>query len=82
MIIYIGDFSSNVTDIDLKGVFEAYGDVHSVKIIKDQTSGESKRFGFVEMLNISEAESAIKGIKEIKGRLITINKAKPDNPLS
>lgn len=81
MIIYIGNFSYYVTDIDLKDAFQVYGAVNSVMIIKDQPSGESRGFGFVEMLNKLEAETAIKGVKEIKGKVITIREAKPRQPV-
>ena len=79
MNIYVGSLSYNVTEEDLKQAFEAFGEVESVKIIKDMYSGRSKGFGFVEMPGNSEAESAIEGLngKELKGRTINVNKARP-----
>jgi RNA recognition motif-containing protein len=79
MNIYVGSLSYNVTEEDLKQAFEAFGEVETVKIIKDMYSGRSKGFGFVEMPGNSEAQSAIDGLngKELKGRTINVNKARP-----
>lgn len=79
MNIYVGSLSYNVTEEDLKQAFEAFGEVESVKIIKDMYSGKSKGFGFVEMPGNSEAQSAIDDLngKELKGRTINVNKARP-----
>ena len=48
MKIYVGNFSYDVTEEELKTVFDAFGQVESAKIIKDKFTGESKGFGFVE----------------------------------
>ena len=79
MNIYVGNLSYDVTEEDLKQVFEAFGEVESVKLIKDYYSGKSKGFGFVEMSGTSGAESAIDGLngKELKGRTLKVNKARP-----
>jgi RNA recognition motif-containing protein len=54
MNIYVGNLSWQMTDEDLRTLFEQYGSVTSAKIVKDKTSGRSKGFGFVEMLEDSE----------------------------
>ena len=77
MNIYIGNFSYDITGDDLQEVFGAFGNVESVKIIRDKFTGDSKGFGFVEMPNKTEAQAAMQGITEIKGRRITINEARP-----
>ena len=79
MNIYVGNLSHEVTDEDLREAFERYGEVASAKVIKDNFSGASRGFGFVEMPNNSEADSAIKGLKgeEIKGSVIKISEARP-----
>ena len=79
MNIYVGNLALNVTEEDLKKVFEAFGDVESVKIIKDRYSGESRGFGFVEMPAGAEAQSAIQGLngKELKGLMLKVNEARP-----
>jgi len=79
MNIYVGNLSYEVTEEDLQKAFEAFGQIESVKIIKDNYSGRSKGFGFVEMPNNADAQSAINGLndKELKGRTITVNTARP-----
>ena len=79
MNIYVGNLSYEVTDEDLKDAFSGFGDVVSSKVIKDEYSGRSKGFGFVEMPNNAEAEAAITGLngKELKGRAIKVNQANP-----
>ena len=79
MNIYVGNLSYNVTEDDLKAVFSQFGEVDSVNIIKDKFSGQSKGFGFVEMPNNSEAETAIEALNEteLKGRNLKVNQAKP-----
>jgi len=79
MNIYVGSLSYDVTEEDLKQTFEAFGEVESVKIIKDMRSGRSKGFGFVEMPGKAQAQSAIDGLngKELKGRNLNVNEARP-----
>jgi RNA recognition motif-containing protein len=79
MNIYIGNISYEVTEEDLQQAFEAFGQVESVRIIKDKYSGQSKGFGFVEMPAKAEAQSAIEGLngKELKGRTLNVNEARP-----
>jgi RNA recognition motif-containing protein len=79
MNIYVGNLALNVTEEDLQKVFEAFGDVESVKIIKDRYSGESRGFGFVGMPAGAEAQSAIKDLngKELKGLMLKVNEARP-----
>ncbi len=79
MNIYIGNLSYEVTEEDLKQAFEAFGQVESVNIIKDKFSGRSKGFGFVEMPDKANAQSAINELngKELKGRSVNVNEARP-----
>jgi RNA recognition motif-containing protein len=79
MNIYVGNMSYDVTEADLRAAFEAFGAVASVSIIKDQYSGESKGFGFVEMPSASEAQAAISGLhgKDVLGRALNVNEARP-----
>ena len=78
MNIYVGSLSYDVTEEELKQAFKAFGQVESVKIIKDVYSGRSKGFGFVKMSGKAEAHSAIDGLngKDLKGRTIKVDKAR------
>ena len=79
MNIYISNVDHSVTEDDLKNAFSEFGDVSSVNIIKDRYSGQSKGFGFVEMLDNSEADKAIKALNggQLKGRGRKVSQAKP-----
>ena len=78
MKIYVGNLSYEVTEEDLKGAFEAFGQVASAEIIKDKFSGRSKGFGFVEMSAKEEAQSAIAELNgtELKGRTLKVDEAR------
>ncbi len=80
MKIFIGSLSYNVTEGDLRQTFEAFGQVASATVIKDEQSGRSTGFGFVEMPVQAEAQSAIEVLngKALKDRTITVNEARPD----
>ena len=79
MNIYVGNLAYSVTDEQLKKAFEQFGKVDSANVIKDQYSHRSKGFGFVEMPESEEARAAIAGLngKEIDGRSLNVNEAKP-----
>ena len=78
MKIYVGNMSYDVTEDVLDDVFSEFGDVSSTSVIKDKVSGLSKGYGFVEMLNDSDANEAIKVLDSspLQGRNIRVNKAK------
>lgn len=79
MNIYVGNLLREATEDDLRQAFEVFGQVTSIKIIKDMYTGDSRGFGFVEMPNSSEAQSAISGLdgKALKGRTLKVNEARP-----
>jgi len=84
MNIYVGNLSHETTDDDLRQAFEAFGQVESATVIKDRFSGESRGFGFVEMPSKTEAETAIQEMngKDVKGRAVSVNEARPKAPRS
>ncbi|MCZ6870635.1 MAG: RNA-binding protein [Gammaproteobacteria bacterium] len=79
MNIYVGNLAYSVTDAEIREAFEEFGDVAEVNLVEDRTTGQSKGFGFVEMPNNSEADTAIKALNstQLKGRAIKVNQAKP-----
>ena len=84
MNIYVGNLSWQMTDEDLRALFEQYGSVTSAKIVKDKVSGRSKGFGFVEMSADTEAQAAISALNgtQFGGRTLTVNEARPQEPRS
>ena len=77
--LYVGNFSYGVTDSDLEQMFAAHGTVQSAQVIMDRDTGRSKGFGFVEMSSDAEAQAAIAALngKEVEGRALTVNEARP-----
>ena len=77
--LYIGNLSFNATTQDLEDICGEFGTVQSVNIIEDRDTGRSRGFGFVEMSSKEEAQNAISALngKEIDGRSLTVNEAKP-----
>jgi len=79
MNVYVGNLPYGTTSEDLRDLFSAYGEVNSANVISDRDSGRSKGFGFVEMADNASAQAAIENLngKEIEGRAITVNEARP-----
>ena len=79
MKIYVGNLSSDVTDETIREAFESFGQVTSAKVIRDKYTGQSRGFGFVEMLEQSQAQTAIKSLngKELLGKEISVSEARP-----
>ena len=77
--LYVGNLTYETTGSDLQRLFEAHGTVLSAEVIADRDTGRSKGFGFVEMQSDAEAQAAIAGLngKEVNGRQLTVNEAKP-----
>ena len=78
MNIYVGNLSAETTEDGLTAAFSAFGQVESVRIIRDQASGKSKGFGFVAMQNEQEAQTAINEMngKELNGQTIKVEKGR------
>ena len=84
MKLYVGNLSFQTGEADLNDLFSQHGSVDSVRIITDRDTGRSRGFGFVEMSSKAEGEAAISALagKEIDGRALTVNEAKPQEPRS
>lgn len=79
MNLFVANISRTVKDDALRGLFEKFGEVESVKIITDRYSGDSKGFGFVEMPDEKQAHDAITKLTnaEFFGRKLVVSKARP-----
>ncbi len=79
MNIYVGNISYQMSESDLEAAFAEYGAVDSARIITDRATGRSKGFGFVEMPNKAEGETAVQEMngKDVDGRALKVNEARP-----
>lgn len=77
--MYVGNLSYDATDSDIRELFESYGTVTDVFIVKDRESGRPRGFAFVSMGTAEEMNAAIEGLngEEFHGRALTINEARP-----
>jgi len=79
MQIFVAKLSATTTSEDLKELFEEYGQVDSAKVIMDRETGNSKRFGFVEMPIEEEAKKAINDLQDVEydNSRIVVKEAEP-----
>jgi RNA recognition motif-containing protein len=79
MNIYVGNLSSDVADETIREAFESFGQVISAKVIKDKYTNQSRGFGFVEMPEQSQAQTAIRSLngKELQGKEMSVSEARP-----
>ena len=79
MNIYAGNLNYTLTEEALEKVFTEYGEVTSVKIIRDKYTDQSKGFGFIEMADDASAQKAIDELNgtEVNGRELRVNQARP-----
>ncbi len=77
--IFVGNLDYNATEEGLRGMFEAYGQVDKVTIVRDRDTGQSRGFAFVEMTNDGEGEKAIGELngRDMNGRNLNISEARP-----
>lgn len=77
--LFVGSLPWSVNDEQLAQIFAEAGAVESARVITERDSGRSKGFGFVEMADEDGAKKAIEMLngKEIEGRAITVNEARP-----
>jgi len=77
--LFVGNLSRDVTEAELRELFEPFGKLHSVSLAKDKFSGVSKGFAFIEMKEKSEAEAAIAALHrtQLKGQTMDITESRP-----
>lgn len=76
--VYIGNMNYKTTEERLGEVFQEYGEVVSINIIKDKDTGRPRGFAFIEMSSDEEANKAISSLNgsDLDGRQIKVNEAK------
>lgn len=77
--IYVGNLTWDATSDDLLQLFQQYGEVGRAQVVSDRETGRSRGFGFVEMPNDTEAQTAIEQLndKPFRGRRLRVNEAQP-----
>jgi RNA recognition motif-containing protein len=77
--LYVGNLAFRTSSEDLQQLFSQAGTVESASVVEDRDTGRSRGFGFVEMASKEEGEAAIAQFngKELDGRNLTVNEARP-----
>ena len=77
--IFVGNLDFSATEDAIRALFEAYGAVERVSLMKDRDTGRSRGFAFVEMTNAGEADQAIAALNgtDLGGRALNVNEARP-----
>jgi RNA recognition motif-containing protein len=77
--IFVGNLDFGATEDQIRALFEAYGSVDRVSLMRDRDTGRSRGFAFVEMTNANEADQAIAGLNgtNLGGRALNVNEARP-----
>jgi len=80
--LFVGNIGWDTSDDQLREAFAANGEIEEAVIIKDRATGRSKGFGFVTFVNDADADKAIESMngKELDGRALTVNEARPMEP--
>ncbi|KAL7223411.1 hypothetical protein ACSBR1_024960 [Camellia fascicularis] len=73
--LYVGNLHFNMTEFQLKQIFEAFGPVELVQLPTDPETGHCKGFGFIQFAQLEHAKAAqsLNGKLEIAGRIIKVS---------
>lgn len=79
MKLYVGSLQYSTTESELRALFNEYGKVSELSLVKDKYTGESKGFAFIEMKRNSDADQSIKALNGsvFQGKNIKVNQAQP-----
>ena len=79
MKLYVGNLSFETTENDLQDLFEPHGTINEVHLMMDKLTGKSRGFAFVTINDDTQAKAAMSALngKELNGRTLTVNEARP-----
>jgi len=79
--LFVSNLSDEITENELREAFEVYGDVSSVRLIKESGTGRSLGFGSVEMPDPFQACSAVRGLNFhcLRGKVLTVRETRPSS---
>ena len=77
--LYVGNLPYDTGENQLQDLFAQFGQVDSVRVMRDMATGRARGFAFVEMSSEDEAQRAVTGLNETQlgGRSLTVNEARP-----
>ena len=80
MKLYVGSLPYSTTESDLRALFDTFGEIQELSLVKDRNTDEFKGFAFIEMKRNADADKAIKALNGsfFQGRNIKVNQAQPN----
>jgi RNA recognition motif-containing protein len=77
--ILVGNLGLNVTEQDIRFLFDKHGIVRRFKMMTDRWTGLSRGFGFIQMKTDTEAAEAIVALNgtDLNGKTLQVNQARP-----
>jgi RNA recognition motif-containing protein len=75
--IFVGNLPFSATEDEIRELFSAYGTVEKVNLITDRETGRLRGFGFVEMASGGREAIAALDQRELGGRALSVNEARP-----
>jgi cold-inducible RNA-binding protein len=79
--IYVGNFPYSVDEAQIRGIFEAYGEIQECALIMDRDTGRPKGFGFITFATQEAAEKALEQDgNDCDGRPLRVNVAQERAP--
>ena len=77
--LFVGNMSFQTTEEDLRTLFQPFGEITRIHIVRDRETGQPRGFAFVEVSDDGEAAKAISALngKELAGRALKVNEATP-----
>ncbi|XP_012880907.1 PREDICTED: probable RNA-binding protein 23 isoform X1 [Dipodomys ordii] len=64
MRLYVGSLHFNITEDMLRGIFEPFGKIDNIVLMKDSDTGRSKGYGFI---SFSDSECARRALEQLNG---------------
>jgi RNA recognition motif-containing protein len=79
--IYVGKLHPDASEVELTALFKAFGQVHSVSVMRELFTGASKGFAFVAMPGKAQSLAGIAGLngKELLGKAMRVNESRPQS---
>jgi RNA recognition motif-containing protein len=78
--LYVGNLNYNAKEEDLRSLFEKYGKVYGIHMIRDRITRRLKGYAFVEMPGADAVKALILNGSEFFGRKIVVSQAKAKAP--
>ncbi|MHB9029596.1 MAG: RNA recognition motif domain-containing protein [Candidatus Latescibacterota bacterium] len=84
MNIYVGNIAPDVTEEELRRLFDSFGQVGSLSIARDRETGQRLSYGYVVMTESDEGIAAIEALngRQMKGQALEVREFRPEKEKS